>query len=161
MIKVKDNSQWVEVTEIKDLFSFLKSVSGPTILLFCCWSDNKTSLFFQIDFRDPWLIVLMGFHMIITTLTLMTRRNCNVQVFLFLVLSKSRSQFLSNWFLVSIHWTHSIDRLIHLQYRWCISQRALTSTRPATRQNFRGSSTLIATAFSYPSYSPSRFCSTV
>lgn len=27
MIKMRDSSQWVEVTEVKDLFSFLQSVS--------------------------------------------------------------------------------------------------------------------------------------
>lgn len=31
MIKMNDNSQWVEVTEIKDLFSFFKSVRTLSI----------------------------------------------------------------------------------------------------------------------------------
>lgn len=85
MIKMNDNSQWVEVTEIKDLFSFIKSVSKEMKGI---WRSCLIELSFQIDYKDPWIIGLIGFHMVITTLTLMTRKSCNFQVFLFLVLSK-------------------------------------------------------------------------
>lgn len=85
MIKMNDNSQWVEVTEIKDLFSFIKSVSKE---MGCIRRSCLIESSFQIDYRDPWIIGLIGFHMVITTLTLMTRKSCNFQVFLFLVLSK-------------------------------------------------------------------------
>lgn len=42
----------------------------------------------QIDWRDPWLAVLLTFHIAITITALMTRNHANFQIILFLVLRK-------------------------------------------------------------------------
>jgi len=42
----------------------------------------------QIDWRDPWLAVLLTFHIAITMTALMTRNHANFQIILFLVLRK-------------------------------------------------------------------------
>ncbi|XP_022201540.2 transmembrane protein 18 isoform X1 [Nilaparvata lugens] len=40
----------------------------------------------SIDWRDPWLIGLIGFHIIITLMAILTRNHGNFQVVLFLTL---------------------------------------------------------------------------
>lgn len=42
----------------------------------------------QIDFREPFMLGLIASHLILTTLILMTRSNCNVHLCLFIVLSE-------------------------------------------------------------------------
>ncbi|XP_053687786.1 transmembrane protein 18 isoform X2 [Sabethes cyaneus] len=55
---------YIEINEIKGFVTFLQS----------------------IDWLDPWLIGLIGFHVCITSTALLTRNCGNFQVFLFLVL---------------------------------------------------------------------------
>ncbi|XP_011629998.1 transmembrane protein 18 isoform X1 [Pogonomyrmex barbatus] len=40
----------------------------------------------QIDWRDPWLVALLTFHIVVTMTALMTRNHANFQIILFLVL---------------------------------------------------------------------------
>lgn len=56
--------RFVEINEIKGFITFVQS----------------------IDWLDPWLIGLIGFHVCITSTALLTRNCGNFQVFLFLVL---------------------------------------------------------------------------
>lgn len=55
---------FIEVNEIKDFWTYLMS----------------------IDWRDPWLIVLIALHLLTTTIALLTRNHGNFQIMLFLVL---------------------------------------------------------------------------
>nr|KAF7431613.1 hypothetical protein H0235_004537 [Vespula pensylvanica] len=51
------------------------------------WPFLKSrSLLLQIDWRDPWLALLLTFHIAVTMTALMTRNHANFQIILFLVL---------------------------------------------------------------------------
>lgn len=43
----------------------------------------------QIEWRDPWLALLLTFHVAVTMTALMTRNHANFQILLFLVLRES------------------------------------------------------------------------
>lgn len=42
----------------------------------------------QIEWRDPWLALLLTFHIAVTMTAVMTRNHANFQIMLFLVLCK-------------------------------------------------------------------------
>lgn len=70
--------------------------------------DGFISYIWSIDWRDPWLIGLIAFHVIITMMAVLTRNYGNFQVVLFLVLlllvyfSESINEIASNnWKLFS------------------------------------------------------------
>ncbi|GLV45781.1 Transmembrane protein 18 [Carabus blaptoides fortunei] len=48
--------------------------------------DGFISYIWSIDWKDPWLIGLLTFHIIVTLMALLTRNYGNFQVVLFLVL---------------------------------------------------------------------------
>ncbi|XP_059452932.1 uncharacterized protein LOC132183598 [Corylus avellana] len=47
--------------------------------------DNFLGFFHAIDWKEPWLACLMGFHIVLLLLTILSRKNVNFQMFLFLL----------------------------------------------------------------------------
>ncbi|OVA12309.1 Transmembrane protein 18 [Macleaya cordata] len=47
--------------------------------------DNFIGFFHAIDWKEPWLIGLMSFHVALLLTSLMSRKNINFQMFLFLM----------------------------------------------------------------------------
>ncbi|XP_068662408.1 uncharacterized protein [Aristolochia californica] len=47
--------------------------------------DNFIGFFHAIDWKEPWLIGLMSFHVVLLLLVIITRRNINFQMCMFLV----------------------------------------------------------------------------
>ncbi|KAE8100294.1 hypothetical protein FH972_018205 [Carpinus fangiana] len=47
--------------------------------------DNFLGFFHAIDWKEPWLACLMGFHVVLLLLTILSRKNVNFQMFLFLL----------------------------------------------------------------------------
>ncbi|XP_043527088.1 transmembrane protein 18 isoform X1 [Frieseomelitta varia] len=79
--------------------------------LFCSgvnYSSSFISQLIRIEWRDPWLALLLTFHIAITMTALMTRNHANFQIMLFLALlllvyfSESINEVAaSNWMLFS------------------------------------------------------------
>jgi len=66
--------------------------------------DNFIGFFHAIDWKEPWLISLMGFHVVLLLLTIFSRKNINFQMCLFLLalagvyLAENLNRFLGeNW----------------------------------------------------------------
>ncbi|KAK7859636.1 uncharacterized protein LOC112017370 [Quercus suber] len=47
--------------------------------------DNFVGFFHAIDWKEPWLMGLMGFHVVLLLLTIFSRKNVNFQMCLFLL----------------------------------------------------------------------------
>lgn len=47
--------------------------------------DNFIGFFHAIDWKEPWLMGLMGFHVVLLLLTIFSRKNVNFQMCLFLL----------------------------------------------------------------------------
>ncbi|XP_068659368.1 uncharacterized protein [Aristolochia californica] len=47
--------------------------------------DNFIGFFHAIDWKEPWLIGLMSFHVVLLLVVLITRRNINFQICMFLM----------------------------------------------------------------------------
>ncbi|KAB1220681.1 Transmembrane protein 18 [Morella rubra] len=47
--------------------------------------DNFIGFFHAIDWREPWLMCLLGFHVVLLLLTIFSRKNINFQMCLFLL----------------------------------------------------------------------------
>ncbi|XP_042510037.1 transmembrane protein 18 [Macadamia integrifolia] len=47
--------------------------------------ENFMGFFHAIDWKEPWLICLMSFHIVLLLMVFLSRRNVNFQMFLFLM----------------------------------------------------------------------------
>ncbi|WJX39010.1 hypothetical protein P8452_26603 [Trifolium repens] len=47
--------------------------------------DNFLGFFHAIDWKEPWLLGLLTFHVVLLLVTIISRRNTNFQMFLFLL----------------------------------------------------------------------------
>ncbi|KAJ8759078.1 hypothetical protein K2173_003316 [Erythroxylum novogranatense] len=47
--------------------------------------DNFIGFFHAIDWREPWLMGLLGFHFLLLIVTIISRKHTNFQMFLFLL----------------------------------------------------------------------------
>ncbi|GMN58251.1 hypothetical protein TIFTF001_027360 [Ficus carica] len=50
--------------------------------------DNFLGFFHAIDWKEPWLIGLLGFHFLLLLTAISSRKNINFQMFLFLLASR-------------------------------------------------------------------------
>ncbi|GAB2271949.1 hypothetical protein Dimus_006777 [Dionaea muscipula] len=48
--------------------------------------DNFIGFFHAIDWKEPWLMSLLGFHVLLVFITIFSRRNINFQMCLFLLM---------------------------------------------------------------------------
>lgn len=63
---------------IHKLSSELRSGLRPAV-------DNFVGFFHAIDWKEPWLMGLLGFHGLLLIITIFTRKRTNFQMFLFLL----------------------------------------------------------------------------
>ncbi|KAF5749316.1 Transmembrane protein 18 [Tripterygium wilfordii] len=47
--------------------------------------ENFIGFFHAIDWKEPWLMSLLGFHLVLLIVTIISRKNTNFQMFLFLL----------------------------------------------------------------------------
>ena len=76
---------FVETTSITSYWQFLQMVSEDPF-------ERKRSfneILFQINWSEPWLITLCGFHIICLLIIILTRGHLNIQIFIFLALRMS------------------------------------------------------------------------
>lgn len=66
--------------------------------------DNFIGFFYAIDWKEPWLMALLGFHVVLLLVTIISRKKTNFQMFLFLLtlagvyLAERLNRFLGkNW----------------------------------------------------------------
>ncbi|KAK0079310.1 hypothetical protein PV326_008815 [Microctonus aethiopoides] len=88
----------------------------------------------SIDWRDPWLALLLTFHVAVTMTALMTRNHANFQILLFLVLlllvyfSENINEVAaSNWINISIpkaSWLYQSSQLMTSLKRAQLRQQA-------------------------------------
>ncbi|GAB2224034.1 hypothetical protein Droror1_Dr00004780 [Drosera rotundifolia] len=72
--------------------------------------ENLIGFFHAIDWKEPWLMCLLGFHAALLLVTIFTRRNINFQMVLFLLA------------LVGIYSAETLNRLLGQNWKSFASQ---------------------------------------
>ncbi|KAK9758194.1 hypothetical protein RND81_01G214200 [Saponaria officinalis] len=89
---------------MNQMADLIQKISGELRSSFAPARDNFIGFFHAIDWKEPWLMGLLGFHFLLLVMFLFTRKNVNFQMCLFLLalsgvfLAERLNRFLGN------HW---------------------------------------------------------
>ncbi|XP_050364897.1 uncharacterized protein LOC126783466 [Argentina anserina] len=76
--------QWAMEAHMDQVADLVHKVSADLRPAFGLALDNLIGFFHAIDWKEPWLMCLVGFHSLFLVTAILSRNNLNFQMFLFL-----------------------------------------------------------------------------